>query len=138
MLNPLNNEIITLEDNLKLINPDRVITLNYKEFSWYLKEDLYLGVYTIVCVGGSFERNFIILDLNIIGQFRLREIQKGDEITTTELQMITEISNLPRINPKITLDAYAQSMQLEHPFGGVVFQVKLKTFNPGRETCIQK
>lgn len=117
--------------------PLRVVTREYKDFGNRVDADLLAGIYTLVSAG---ERDFTNVpgynakdgthEILIHGQLRVAEDVDGVGLEDAEFVMVDEIvalcGALPATLCQLDLVSYAQSQQLEHPYGWVSFALEYR------------
>lgn len=115
--------------------PTRIVTRNYKDRGLLSASDLAAGTYAVMSRGeGGFEnlpeRKAMDGTHNILvaGQFQIAETATGKDIEDAEFAMVEEWKAFVRALPagmcRLEMTRWAQSTQMEHPYGWVTIELE--------------
>lgn len=116
-------------------NPTRKVTREYKDRNLLPAADLAAGTYAVMSRG---ERGFENLpqrkamdgtqDILVAGQFQVAESATGKDIEDAEFAMVEEWKTFVRALPagmcRLEMTRFAQSAQMEHPYGWVTIELE--------------
>ena len=131
-----------LEDLLREVAPERIVTRTWKEFGQRVSEDLQKGIFTILSAGigeypslyepGDDGRQTVL----IVYQGKVAEGSDGPTLEANEFEAIGELEAVaeqaPHIWPSLTLQSAETSKQMENPYCWVRSQ--WQTFTDRKES----
>jgi hypothetical protein len=131
----LSTRMVAIRDALAAACPARVVTRAWRPLTKRRPEELAAGIY---CVVSQSEGDYPNLNgyeardgkhrILLIGQFQLPESAAPDEVEDAEFAMVEEVKAFVRALPEslccLLLTGFAQSGQLEAPFGWVAFDLE--------------
>jgi hypothetical protein len=140
-LNTLTRGMEAIKDALKAMLPGRVITRSLKPFDQRSNTELAAGVVTIMCGGESDFAEYIgreadlgEMDVKFIGQVLVAANSDPVAVEDAEGQLIDEVKAfcaylVPETIDQVRLESWRTSQQLDHPYGWVVFDMKIRVAN---------
>lgn len=138
-MSELQTRMEILKSELQAMYPDRIVTRSLVGFDQRKSEDLKKGIYTFVSESASDLDNELISKpaddpmhkFILVGQIQIGEKSAHEEIENAEGVFIDEVLAWVR-DPVQALDSvllvgWQQSMQLDHPYGWVRFNLMMST-----------
>lgn len=115
--------------------PARVVTRDFVDFPMRAAADLEKGVYTLISRGEGGYQNHNgreAMDgkhnIGLIGQIQVGEEASASAVEDAEFAMLEEIKAFVRALPielcTLVMKDFAQSSQLEHPFGWIAVEME--------------
>lgn len=132
----LAERMAALKTALTTAMPTRVVTRKLKDYADRKKEDLAVGVFTLISHGERGYKNYNgreAMDgrhrMLLVGQIELIEDAEGDAVEDAEFAMVEEVKAFVRALPadlcSLVMTGFQQSGQLDAPYGWVAIDLEV-------------